>query len=141
MCRLICNLPELNIRIFLIRLLPIADLQVCFSDRRSLYLMLSDSISDRTLLLLFLNCITTMHMNFSLFTLRSSLNLWHIRQNISFADSLQQFPTKFCITTKHLDFSLFTFRFSLTHAQHIQQKNILWIHNNDRIHKIFVLNL
>ena len=62
------------------------------------------------------NCITTMHMNFSLFTLRSSLNLWHIRQNISFADSLQQFPTKFCITTKHLDFSLFTFRFSLTHA-------------------------
>ena len=26
MCRLICNLPELSIRIFLIRLLPISDL-------------------------------------------------------------------------------------------------------------------
>ena len=48
--------------------------------------MLSDSISARTIALLFLYnsyiycadgkfCITTMHMNYSLFTLRSSLNL------------------------------------------------------------------
>ena len=70
-------------------------------------------ISDRTLLLLFLNCITTMHMNYSLFVLHL---ICHIRQNISLAVSQQQFPTKFCITTKHLDFSLFTFRFSLTHV-------------------------
>ena len=99
MCRLICtnnanvpadlhvllstakNLPELSIRIFN----PLASYcwfigmslgsQISFADRWFWYFMLSDNISARTLLLLFLNCITTMHMNYSLFTLRSSLNL------------------------------------------------------------------
>ena len=49
-------------------------------------------------------CITTMHMNYSLFVLHL---ICHIRQNISFAVSLQQFPTKFCITTMHMNYSLF----------------------------------
>ena len=57
-------------------------------------------------------CITTMHMNYSLFTLRSSLNLSYPPEhysccfsmptkNIILAVSLQQFHTKFCITTKY----------------------------------------
>ena len=65
MCRLICNLPEFNIRIFnplasyfyfryefLIKKIAI---KVWISDHRSWCLMLSDSISDRTIALLILD--------------------------------------------------------------------------------------
>ena len=70
-------------------------------------------------------CITTMHMNYSLFTLRSSLNLSYPTKNIILAVSLQRFPTKFCITTKHFiiglrrtslpnfHFSILNFHFSI----------------------------
>ena len=50
--------------------------QILIFDAVEFFAALNNTcISDRTLLLLFLNCITTMHMNYSLFTLRSSLNL------------------------------------------------------------------
>ena len=61
MCRLICNLPEYSIRIFN----PLASYcwfigmffgsQISFADRWFWYFMLSDSISARTLVLLFLH--------------------------------------------------------------------------------------
>ena len=81
--------------------------------------MLSDSISARTLALLFLynNSLQNFVSPQSIWIFHSSLFVFHlichIRQNIILAVFLRQFPTKFCITTKHLDFSLFTFRFSL----------------------------
>ena len=71
-------------------------------------------ISDRTLLLLFLNCITTMHMNYSLFTLRSSLNFVISDRTIALLFLYNSVATrKFCITTMHMNYSLFTLRSSL----------------------------
>ena len=88
--------------------------------------MLSDSISDRTLLLLFLYnnslqrtiallflynsyiycadgkfCITTMHMNYSLFTLRSSLKLSYPPEHYPCCFSTTIPYKEFPITTKH----------------------------------------
>ena len=82
------------------------------SDRRSLYFLLSDSISARTVALLLLYnsyiycadgkfCITTMHMNYSLFTLRSSLNLSYPPEHYPCCFSTTIPYKKFPITTKH----------------------------------------
>ena len=80
-------------------------LLLLFLDAVGFFAALNNTcISARTLLLLFLNCITTMHMNYSLFVLHL---ICHIRQNNSLAVSLQ-----FCSNKKilyhHNAYELFT---------------------------------
>ena len=81
-----------------------------------------------------------MHMNYSLFTLRSSLNLSYPTEHYPCCFSTT-IPYK--ILHHHKAFGFFTLHFSFFTYTCIEYttKNTLWIHNNDRIHKIFVLNL
>ena len=78
-------------------------------------------------------------MNYSLFVLHFIYGISDrtIALLILYDNSLQNFASPQSIWIFHS--SLFVFHL---HMHSIYNKtNILWIHNNDRIHKIFVLNL
>ena len=77
-------------------------LLLLFLDAVEFFAALNNTcISARTLVLLFLNCITTMHMNYSLFTLRSSLNLSYPPEHYPCCFSTTIPYKEFPITTKH----------------------------------------
>jgi hypothetical protein len=144
MCRLICNLPELSIRIFQSACFLLLIYRYVFriTDPDTFCCRIAYPTEHYPC------CFSTTipykilyhHKAYELFTLRSSLNLSYPTEHYPCCFSTT-IPYK--ILHHHKASGFFTLHFSFFTYTCIAYttKNILWIHNNDRIHKIFVLNL